>query len=223
MRRRWTAEARQGFFATGHRTRYLHCDDLLGIPDDDTPLYAIQHVFHFKGTSSPTAPPSLVVLANRSAFYLASTEELERLVGTRFTYGSRSAEGSDLGVRFNKISALWRDSPSTELQRFAPLTITSTEELYHRIVEECTCARLRPTFTALELRRRIPGPAAPDRGFDLGVPHSPVHEAEDVGDSRMTGDKEAYGYSGPKSRRGGRLARGRRNPRGEAVLTRSQG
>ena len=223
MRRRWTVEARQNFFATGHRTRYLHCDGLLGIPDEDTPLYAIQHVYHSKGSLSLTAPTSLVVLANRSAMYLASTEDLERLVGTRSTHRSRSAEGLAPGVSLNRIPALWQDSPSSELDRFAQLRIVSTEDLYHRIVEACTGARLRPTFTALELRRRIPRPAAPDRGFDLGVPHPPVHEADDVENSRMTGDVEAHNYSGPKSRRGGRLARGGRNRRGEAASTRSSG
>ena len=209
MRRRWTAEARQCFFGTGHRTRYLHCDGLLGVPDDDTPLYAIQHVFHLRGTALLTTPPSLVVLANQSALYLTSTEDLEQLVGTRSINRNRSADGSDFGVRFNVTPVHSKDSPPTELQRFAQLTITSTEELYHRIVEECTCARLRPTFTALELRRRIPRPTAPDRGFDLGVPHHPVNDAEDVKDSRLTGGSEAHDYSGPKSRRGGRLARGR--------------
>lgn len=216
MRRGWTAEARRCFFETGHRTRYLHCDGLLGIPDNDTPLYAIQHVFHVRGTSFPTAPPSLVVLTNRSAIYLASTEDWKRLINTRSIIRNRSAEGSDLGVRLKMPPVLWKDSPSTKLQRFTQLIITSTEELYHRIVEECTCAGLRPTFTALELRRRIPRPAMPDRGIDLGVPLPPVNEVEDVRDS------ETHDYSGPKSRRGRYLARGRGDKRGEAVSTRRQ-
>lgn len=148
MKRVWTAEAQQFFFGSGHRTRYLLCDGLLGMPDDDTPLYAIQHVFYTRATSFLTLPPSLVVFANESAFYLASTEHLKRLIGAQCT--AHSADGSDQGVKLNKTPYLWDNSPSEDFQEFAQLIVTNAEEIYHRVRQDCTHPRLRPTFSALD-------------------------------------------------------------------------
>lgn len=207
MRRAWTAVAQQSFQRTGHRTRFLHCDGLLGMPDDDMPLWAVQHVFHLRASSFLATPPSLVVFANQSAFYLASTEDLQRIIGVQSTKRSHK-QGHKLSSNLNKIPYLWDNSMSVKNQLVEQLAVTSTETLYYRIVEECACARLLPTFTALELRHRVSlsRPLAPERGFDLGSPQ-PLETGVDG--LKGTEDLERHSYAGPKSRRGGRLVRGR--------------
>lgn len=65
-------------------------------------------------------------------------------------------------------------------------------------------------------RRRIPRPLAPDQGIDLGVPQPLPMDIGHVRESSDTGESETPDYSGPRSRRGGRLDRGR-GRRGEKV------
>ena len=121
MRRTWTSQEQQCFFNSGHRMRYIHSDGLSCIPDNDTPLYAIQHTSQPRGNTFVTTPPSLVIYATSSAFYLTCTAYLKHLVGLQ--------PNSDHILK--TTPALWDDSSSISSihsREFEKLSITDTED-----------------------------------------------------------------------------------------------
>lgn len=171
MRWVWSEPGRTRFFDTGHRSRYLLCDGWLGIPEDDTPLYGIQHIFHERATIVITRSPSTVLLSTASKLYLASTLDLEGALGSRSSRSfNATTPGGDPHRRIKSIASLWRLSSGTARHALEQFARPDIEAVYHRIVAACRDSNTQASISAHELRSQLPRPDAPTSGIGLGFP-----------------------------------------------------
>lgn len=192
------------------------CDGLVNLPRDSTPLYSIRYITHKRYPIYATFEESLVVLVNSSTSYLAKSSQLQDIIGLWSTE-KRSPSGRDPLRRINTISLIWDEGyqvdsePYTTLKQFE---VHGLESLYYGIVTLCIPQSMPSTFLAYSLGDRIPRPLAPEPGIALGTPLGSNQDA-DAADTesvseRVHGNREAVNErANPKSRRGGRLRRGR--------------
>ena len=164
----WSDLARENFSQSSHRSRYLNCDGQLNRPDDETPIYAIQCLSHKKAASYATDPPSLVLLANRSTFYLASTEDMQRAVG-RWPKSKRQPKGPDPELRFNTTPYIWETLEQKEVNPLRAFQVGDIQALYWNIVRTCKEKTLPHTFLSKDLLAILPRPVCPEAGMPLGT------------------------------------------------------
>ncbi len=159
------------FFDTSHRSRYLLCDGLVNPPPSDTLLYAIQYApgKTYPVYSMPTG--SLVVLASASAFYLARSSTLEKVIG--LWSKKRKATGADPELRLNTTPYIWDDPTSKKTASLSQFRVPDMSALYDQIVDQCSPHSgpgLAPTFTVDGFWQTIPRPLSPESGIALGIP-----------------------------------------------------
>lgn len=198
----WDDTSRVRFFATSHRSRYLKCDGQLNLPNDATPIYAIQYAASRLYPLYATPTDSMVVLATPTTLYLASISDFDRLVG-RWSAKRPPACGNP-DSRFSTTPFIWdgaKDQGQTELQHTMrqSFEVHDFGTLYEEIVQRCTPAVMAATFTARELKSSIPRPENPEPGMALGTPLQ-----------ILGGNDDSEESSNAKSRRGGTLQRGRK-------------
>jgi hypothetical protein len=166
----WSQETTANFLAESHRGRYLKCDFMVNPPIDMTPMYAIQYVSHSNQALYKTPIDSLILAATKSNFYLSKCSTFEE-VGGRWPSWKRSPKGPDPGKRLDTAPYLWDEKKDPE--KAAALQtdqMTSLEDVYTKVVDQCKPTNLSSTFSAIQLRGLIPRPVAPEIGLPLGAP-----------------------------------------------------
>lgn len=202
----WDQQLQKGFLESSHRSRYLKCDGQINLPYGATPLYGIQYTANSRYALYVTSSPSFVVLATQSTIYLASTSELDILIGRWPTKKSKPS-GPSPELRLNTAAYMWFTGTdkvkmnTTERQIQESMAqmheVGNVMGLYDRIINICTSGNMKPTFTADQVRDMAPRPEQPETGIPLGTPLQISNPSDDVID----------GSSNPPSRRGGRLSR----------------
>lgn len=207
MRFVWDETTRAAYLASSHRSRYLKSDGLLNPPADVTPLYCIQYAASSRYPLYVTSSHSLVVMATQDSLYLASTYELRTLVGT-WSIDKRPPKCDRPDLRLNTTPYLWSKdgikSEEAELRGTmnTQFRLSTVDELYEAILNRCNASTMAASMTALDLQRMIPRPTDPECGVPLGTP---------FGDTGCPDGEPTADSANPKSRRGGRLKRVRKD------------
>lgn len=169
----WDERTHSGFSHESQRGRYLHCSGLINPPPEVTPLYAIQVAARPDEPLYITSKESLVILETGNAMYLATTNELESVVGRWLenSEGSTSepTSGPDPGMRLNAIPCLWDEEVDLVYEAMQSFRVDSLETVYEKILAKCRDDGLTPSFSASELAQLVPRPTNPEPGEPFGT------------------------------------------------------
>lgn len=174
----WSPASKADFYAYSQRARYLQSSALLCPPTPPTPLYAIQYLDHARAPIYLTEKVSLALLAAGNTYYLASTAELEGIIGMWKKNKAWKPSGPDPDRRLEQAPFLFdsqKQNTAEAQQKYAEMQNSrhdDIESLYKEILLRCRtgAGTVQPTLIASQIRDLIPRSSSPTQGVPLGTP-----------------------------------------------------
>lgn len=183
------------FDAESQRGRYLKCNALINPPSELTPLYAIQFNDSAVSQLYITQKPSLALIMNASHFFLASTIDLERIVGRWGSGKAKRPTGADPHLRLDTMPYLYDQDKlaagtRSKFEQLQGYRYDGIEQVYHAIIRLCNrgTGSIPVTMNVNMLRGVVPRGNSPYGGMSLGTPLVPQLPRRSLGRQRTPRD-----------------------------------